>query len=291
MQRIGDPTGQDTVVAVAHSLRGEGFDASEDGTGRGTPIVTCMAHGQGGAEITEGYAPTLNCNHEQPIALVGNTINRQPHNGGNGTGFDESGAMYTLTKTEVHAVAYEPLDKQKELYQINCNCGHIFIGTLSTKCPSCKKITSGCTNAPMVDAVAFRTNAAGQVNEQDGISASLGTQTDPCAQFIAYPLDLRNSNRDPEKHDAMNRQGVGVGENGDPANTLSKTFTHGVVAGMQVRRLTPLECTRLQGFPDDYLLQVPGLSDSAIYKMLGNSMAVNCMSLLGERIAMVDALP
>ena len=138
-------------------------------------------------------------------------------------------------------------------------------------------------------AIAFRTNAAGQVNEQDGISASLGTQTDPCAQFIAYPLDLRNSNRDPEKHDAMNRQGVGIGENGDPANTLSKTFTHGVVAGMQVRRLTPLECERLQGFPDNYT-NIPGASDSARYKALGNSMAVNVMQLIGQRIQMVEAI-
>lgn len=60
---------------------------------------------------------------------------------------------------------------------------------------------------------------------------------------------------------------------------------------MTVRRLTPRECERLQGFPDDYTL-VPyrkGLSaDSNRYKALGNSMAVPVMRWIGARIALVD---
>jgi DNA (cytosine-5)-methyltransferase 1 len=60
--------------------------------------------------------------------------------------------------------------------------------------------------------------------------------------------------------------------------------------GMAVRRLTPRECERLQGFPDDWTLipwrgkaaeQCP---DSPRYKALGNSMACNCMAWIGERI-------
>lgn len=54
---------------VAHSLRAEGFDASEDGTGRGTPLV--MAHGQGNAEIVSDGSPSLTCNHEAPICFKG----------------------------------------------------------------------------------------------------------------------------------------------------------------------------------------------------------------------------
>jgi DNA (cytosine-5)-methyltransferase 1 len=52
---------------------------------------------------------------------------------------------------------------------------------------------------------------------------------------------------------------------------------------MQVRRLTPLECERLQGFPDGYT-DIPGASDSARYKALGNSMAVPVMHWIGKRI-------
>ena len=64
---------------------------------------------------------------------------------------------------------------------------------------------------------------------------------------------------------------------------------------MQVRRLTPTECERLQGFPDGWTAipwkkkpadQCP---DGPRYKALGNSMAVNCMEWLGERIQAVES--
>ena len=64
----------------------------------------------------------------------------------------------------------------------------------------------------------------------------------------------------------------------------------------KVRRLTPIECERLQGFPDNYTLisyrkkpaeQCP---DSHRYKALGNSMAVPVMRWIGQRIAMVEAI-
>lgn len=54
-----------------------------------------------------------------------------------------------------------------------------------------------------------------------------------------------------------------------------------------VRRLTPTECERLQGFPDGWT-EIDGASDSARYKALGNSMAVPVMRWIGERIAAVD---
>jgi DNA (cytosine-5)-methyltransferase 1 len=57
-----------------------------------------------------------------------------------------------------------------------------------------------------------------------------------------------------------------------------------------VRRLTPTECERLQGFPDGYTLISPKTADGPRYKALGNSMAVPVMRWLGERIAMVEAL-
>ena len=53
---------------------------------------------------------------------------------------------------------------------------------------------------------------------------------------------------------------------------------------MRVRKLTPVECLRLQGFPDDWFKDVKGYSDSAAYKAIGNSMAVPCMRWIGERI-------
>ena len=65
------------------------------------------------------------------------------------------------------------------------------------------------------------------------------------------------------------------------------------LASLGVRRLTPRECERLQGFPDDYTL-VPHrnkpMTDGPRYKALGNSMAVPVMRWIGERIQMVENL-
>lgn len=51
-----------------------------------------------------------------------------------------------------------------------------------------------------------------------------------------------------------------------------------------IRRLTPLECERLQGFPDGWT-DIPGASDSARYKVLGNSVAIPCVEFIMSRIA------
>lgn len=64
-----------------------------------------------------------------------------------------------------------------------------------------------------------------------------------------------------------------------------------------VRRLTPKECERLQGFPDDYT-RIPWNGKSADkcpdgprYKALGNSMATNCMEWIGRKITEIDTRP
>lgn len=57
-----------------------------------------------------------------------------------------------------------------------------------------------------------------------------------------------------------------------------------LISGMMVRRLTPTECARLQGFPDDWLDLDPPLSDSAKYRMLGNAVCVPVARWLGAQI-------
>ena len=53
-----------------------------------------------------------------------------------------------------------------------------------------------------------------------------------------------------------------------------------------LRRLTPLECERLQGFPDGWT-DIPNASDSARYKALGNSVAIPCVEYILRGIALV----
>jgi len=75
-------------------------------------------------------------------------------------------------------------------------------------------------------------------------------------------------------------------------DSITKADTLPIV-GMAVRRLTPVECERLQGFPDRYTdIQPKGKAtpDGPRYKALGNSMAVPVMAWIGKRIQEVDAI-
>lgn len=68
-------------------------------------------------------------------------------------------------------------------------------------------------------------------------------------------------------------------EAGQPANTLHEKGLS--IIGVGVRRLTPLECERLQGFPDGW---TEGQSDAARYRQLGNAVAVPVFEWVGRRI-------
>jgi len=80
----------------------------------------------------------------------------------------------------------------------------------------------------------------------------------------------------------------------DKSATLATANSQTLFSGghfSQVRRLTPRECERLQGFPDDYTLILwrgKDAPDGPRYKSLGNSMAVPVMAWIGERIKLVE---
>jgi len=159
-------------LLVAHSLRGEGFDASEDGTGRGTPLVpVAFAHQAGGTQTTLGYNP-------------------------------ESQTTPTLAKSQTVAIAFDS-----------------------------QQITSA----------ANRTRA----------------------------------------------------EPGLPVSTIAKQSRMHVALPMAVRRLTPDECEKLQGFPPGYTA-IPYrnkiAADGPRYKSLGNSWATPCAKWIGQRIEAVEAI-
>lgn len=67
------------------------------------------------------------------------------------------------------------------------------------------------------------------------------------------------------------------------APTMDATQPHTVVSGGVARRFTPLESERMQGFPNGHT-DVGQASDGSRCRSLGNSMAVNCMAWIGERI-------
>ena len=98
---------------------------------------------------------------------------------------------------------------------------------------------------------------------------------------------------------ASGRSGFSVGEIASTMRAMGHASSHmnggghqAVLSSMRVRRLTPRECARLQGFPDDYLdITVRGkpAADGPKYKALGNSWATHCVSWIGRRIELVDS--
>lgn len=111
-------------------------------------------------------------------------------------------------------------------------------------------------------------------------------KSEPC-----IPIDLRNATRDPDKE---KRTGLGVGEEGAPANTLTQGAVPAVFYNTRVRKLTPIECERLQGFPDNWTRiayrkkKEESCPNSPRYKCLGNSMAVPVMRWIGARIKAME---
>ena len=140
---------------------------------------------------------------EQVYCLAGNTIDREPENGGNGIGYQEN-VSYTLTGFDRHAV--------------------------------------------------FRRQRVDAFTTDEIAGTQSARQSKDATDLILHTCEL-------------------MGDKDLPI--------------LLIRRLTPLECERLQGFPDGWT-DIPGASDSARYKALGNSVAIPCVDFVMK--CMVDAI-
>lgn len=164
---------------IAHSLRGEGFDASEDGTGRGTPIVV---------------APLTAANHHA----------------------DQAG-------------------RESQLVPVAYQCQGSNVGPMGTLRKGNGNETGG---VPFV----FQQNQRDELRTME-IAGSLAAEPGMKQQNYVYSSG--------------------------------------------VRRLTPRECERLQGFPDDFTRWDSAgkeISDSARYRMCGNSITVNVLEWMAGRL-------
>ena len=316
------------LQAVAHSLRADGFDASEDGTGRGVPLLafgggntsgsidvaaglnakstqrqdfdteTLIAfsakdYGNGGAE---DVAPTLRAmthhgSHQNgggqlavaiPLQEVGKRTGVSTDDASIGSGIGEDGdAMFTLQAAAQHAVAFNVTFCDANGRRKDRPNGGLYVNETD----HAKTVTSG---GDLSTYVAFAQNCRDEVRLLGGdgdLAGALPAQPGMKQQtFVAgcfkpgQSADSRSIGY--EEDIAPSLEGSGGGNN-KPA----------LAQGMAVRRLTPRECERLQGFPDDYTL-VPFrgklAADGNRYKALGNSMAVPVMRWLGERICLVE---
>jgi DNA (cytosine-5)-methyltransferase 1 len=171
-------------------------------------------------------------------------------------------------------------------------CEAIVVGALTAKGPEAMGApeVDGQHYIPMLQPIPFDTtqltNPNNRSNPESGDHChAIAAKGHPPAIAQPIPLNSMTFGRENEK---TTRQCIGIGKPGDPIPTLSKAHSHAVAQSMAVRRLTPVECERLQGFPDNYT-EIPWRGkaetpDGPRYKALGNSMAVPVMRWIGQRI-------
>jgi DNA (cytosine-5)-methyltransferase 1 len=304
----------ESETLIAHALSADGFDASEDGTGRGTPVVPvaiCTPHTQSnGSGFSDDVAHSLESGNAQAVAFSQNLRNEVRLFGGDG-------------KT-VGALAARPGVKQQSYIAFSAKDHGADAGDIAPTLRGMGHDRSHANGGGQV-AIAFTQNQEGDVPSGD-VMQSLGTNANatgrnaPTVAFTlhgsdgtastASPADIAGSLRTRAPGSIENSSTTAVlqkqpvawfGEltaSTDVAGTLQRGGEGGRIDGvmtpqMAVRRLTPRECERLQGFPDDYtLVEYRGKlsADGPRYKALGNSMAVPVMRWIGERIAAVDAI-
>ena len=143
---------------------------------------------------------------------------------------------------------------------------------------------TGGNNIPLVEQNAGAICIAGNIVDRQPENGGNGLG---CQEDLAYTLTAT------DRHAVYSRQRVDDFRRNDVVSTQSarqhKDATDLICQQTEayaylIRRLTPLECERLQGFPDGWT-DIPGASDSARYKALGNSLAIPCVEFIMSRIA------
>ena len=111
------------------------------------------------------------------------------------------------------------------------------------------------------------------------------TLTTGCQQGTVEVRPVKN----PIKSD-LARNTERTGKPSAPMHTLTTKDRHGVLYEGRIRRLTPRECLRLQGWADDRIDTVLAIqSDNQAYKQAGNGVTVHVVEAIGRRIAKMDA--
>ena len=192
-----------------------GIDSRYTGPHSIVPTISARC-GTGGNNVPlVGAEPEVYC-------IVGNVIDREPENGGNGCGYQQN-ISYTLTAMDRHAV--------------------------------------------------FSRQRTDVFTKNNVVSTESARQHKDATDLIMQPYQKTVGTLVRSDHKGISNQYV----NDDKC----------IVGGINlIRRLTPLECERLQGFPDGWT-NIPSASDSARYKALGNSVAIPCVEFVMKGIATV----
>ena len=207
--------GGNVPMVVPTVYENHGIDSRYTGPLEVAPTMSAR-YGTGGNNVPlVGQPPHTFC-------IVGNIIDRQPENGGNGMGCQEDVA-YTLTATDRHAV--------------------------------------------------FSRQRVDVFQENNVVSTESARQHKDATDLVVQPYQQTVGTLGFSDHHGINNQYVGE----------DKCVIEGANL---IRRLTPLEAERLQGFPDFWTM-IPDASDSARYKALGNSVAIPCVDYVVNGMAII----
>ncbi len=226
---------------ISHTLKAEGFDGSEDGAGRGVPVI---AFGGGN---TGGNIDVAAC-----LTARGQRID------------------FDVETFAVHGT--QDPDSNRELAH-----------------------TLGRNHGQENACIAFSYKDHGADASEDLSPTLRAGNSDNSNANSGQPPAIAYAFKPGQGAKA---RGIGFAEEQSPTLTSASSGTNltpAVMCGVSVRRLMPVECERLQGFPDNHTLiswrgkEAAECPDGPRYRAIGNSMAVPVMRWIGERIA--DALP
>ena len=276
---LGDWRTAAAVLFERHSLSGDSAPSRE----KRKEVAGGITHGLGdGGEL----ARCLNaCNTasgrmdvsvetfvSQPIALQDITSREKAQNG---KGWNADGSAYTVDTHATQGVA-QPISFSGQMSNPQTDVD--MTQTLQAKNPMAVAVGTDLYNGAITGDVAVP-----MTNRADG------TGTGPTVmQPTAWSIMPQNSGRDYKARpvDVLQPLMAAGPQHGNQGGDIIQT-------AMAVRRLTPVECERLQGFPDNYTdIQPKGKAtpDGPRYKALGNSMAVPVMAWIGKRIQEVENL-
>ena len=283
-------TGTAPSVLCLNDQGGSQMHCTEDITGTlraqehgHQPLV--MATQQGGAEIGDGICPTITASagmsgNNQPVLFENHGIDSRytgPHavaptmsarmgTGGNNVPLVGSAVAFSLDSKESNSM---------KSANPHSGCRETDVArTIDTTNPDPSKNQGGI--AILQETICIAGNTIDREPENGG--NGLGCQAD-----ISYTITTSDRHAVCEPYQEV----VGALCRGDEKGIGSQYVSQNkciVERRNLIRRLTPLECERLQGFPDGWTL-IPGASDSARYKALGNSVAIPCVSFVLRGIA------
>jgi DNA (cytosine-5)-methyltransferase 1 len=248
---------------ITHTLRGVGFDAGEDGTGRSTPLVPVVFKVRGGVEREDGSRGSTNIGKQAGKGYLGSEER-----------------AFTLAAAQdqfvAQPVAFHPTQdpiSSEDGTTHAMGCGSKGgAATVAVAQPVATDLYNGA-----IDGDATHSLRVGNGNAMGGVPS------------VMQPVAMRESGQGYWMQDSISDT---MRSDSNRSGKEGTVVAQPVATVMQVRRLTPVECERLQGFPDGFTnipwRKKPEAPDGPRYKALGNSMAVNCMRWIGERIQQVE---